>query len=507
MGDYETSLTMKYEADGEATAEDNQSDKAGSTGSEGSEGFVKVDDVIDEVETLPTPVEEKPPKVDKPTVETLPSEAKGKTNIELAMLEHLDPQDDEFASEKCLRDYYDQLPTETAPFSVNEIVPDEATSPGGFEEVQRDTSANRIDLFQEEEKLPNFSPESRSSFPDSTSLMDHATVLQPSASGEPSEAEKSGSESSMSVQPDDTADIDLVGSSPIAADPKPNAVEDLEPKSEVEEVNTVQSEPDVTESEPLIETPKVKEVSFEPPKEEPVKAKPSTEEQPPQPKPIDFASHFKLSPGGDEKEDISTEEGDPAFSAWKERIVDLLYWRNVKASAVVFSLTLLILLSLCCYSVVSVIAYLALSLLTVTISVRLYKFVLQTLNGTQQPNPFQQLLDADIALSKEQVHKYADAILDRFNSIMLATRDLVLVKSVVSSLKFGVTMWLLTYIGCCFNGLTLLIIDVVLAFTLPPFYEKYQEPIDEYYGKAKSKIDEITALIRSKIPGSKAKTQ
>ena len=102
----------------------------------------------------------------------------------------------------------------------------------------------------------------------------------------------------MSVQPDDTADIDLVGSSPIAADPKPNAVEDLEPKSEVEEVNTVQSEPDVTESEPLIETPKVKEVSFEPPKEEPVKAKPSTEEQPPQPKPIDFASHFKLSPGG-----------------------------------------------------------------------------------------------------------------------------------------------------------------------------------------------------------------
>ena len=40
-----------------------------------------MDDVIDEVETLPTPVEEKPPKVDKPTVETLPSEAKGKTNI------------------------------------------------------------------------------------------------------------------------------------------------------------------------------------------------------------------------------------------------------------------------------------------------------------------------------------------------------------------------------------------------------------------------------------------
>uniref|UniRef100_F6U229 Reticulon-like protein n=1 Tax=Ciona intestinalis TaxID=7719 RepID=F6U229_CIOIN len=188
-------------------------------------------------------------------------------------------------------------------------------------------------------------------------------------------------------------------------------------------------------------------------------------------------------------------------------VKDLLYWRDIKVSGVVFGLTLLVLLSLCCFSVVSVISYLTLSLLTVTVAFRLYKLVLQTLNGTQQPNPFQSLLDMEVTLSKDQIHKYADVILDHLNCTLVCTRDLVLVKNMVASLKFAVFMWLLTYIGCCFNGLTLLILGVIAAFVLPPIYEKYQVPIDNHYNLVAQKFAQVANAVRSKIPGAKPKTQ
>uniref|UniRef100_H2Z0Y0 Reticulon-like protein n=1 Tax=Ciona savignyi TaxID=51511 RepID=H2Z0Y0_CIOSA len=189
------------------------------------------------------------------------------------------------------------------------------------------------------------------------------------------------------------------------------------------------------------------------------------------------------------------------------KVKDLLYWKDVKVSGVVFGLLLLVLLSLNCFSVVSVVAYFTLSMLAVTITFRLYKLVLQTLNGTQQPNPFQSLLDMEIALSSEQVHKYTDAALDHVNCTLVSTRDLLLVKNTVASLKFGVFMWLLTYIGCCFNGLTILILGVVAAFSIPPVYQKYQVPIDNHYNMAAQKVAQATNTIRSKIPGAKPKTQ
>nr|DAA01902.1 TPA_inf: RTN-C1 [Ciona intestinalis]DAA01909.1 TPA_inf: RTN-B1 [Ciona intestinalis] len=225
----------------------------------------------------------------------------------------------------------------------------------------------------------------------------------------------------------------------------------------------------------------------------------------------DLLSHSDVIPQKfgslDDVREVDDVEDRPAFFTWKARVKDLLYWRDIKVSGVVFGLTLLVLLSLCCFSVVSVISYLTLSLLTVTVAFRLYKLVLQTLNGTQQPNPFQSLLDMEVTLSKDQIHKYADVILDHLNCTLVCTRDLVLVKNMVASLKFAVFMWLLTYIGCCFNGLTLLILGVIAAFVLPPIYEKYQVPIDNHYNLVAQKFAQVANAVRSKIPGAKPKTQ
>uniref|UniRef100_A0A3B3XHK7 Reticulon n=1 Tax=Poecilia mexicana TaxID=48701 RepID=A0A3B3XHK7_9TELE len=60
-----------------------------------------------------------------------------------------------------------------------------------------------------------------------------------------------------------------------------------------------------------------------------------------------------------------------------ELINDLIHWWDPTKSGVVFSLSLLLLLSLVAYSVISVVSYMLLALLCVTITFRTYKSVVQ----------------------------------------------------------------------------------------------------------------------------------
>ncbi|XP_068195031.1 reticulon-1a isoform X1 [Antennarius striatus] len=195
----------------------------------------------------------------------------------------------------------------------------------------------------------------------------------------------------------------------------------------------------------------------------------------------------------------------PGFN--KQKAIDLLYWRNVKQSGAVFSSVLLLLFSLTQFSVVSVGAYLALAALSATISFRIYKSVLQAVQKTDEGHPFKSYLDMEIALSQDQISKYADKILLYSNTCMKELRRLFLVQDLVDSLKFAVLMWLLTYVGALFNGLTLLILAVVSMFTMPVVYEKHQAQIDQYVGLIRTHVNSVVGKIQAKIPGSKRKEE
>lgn len=69
-------------------------------------------------------------------------------------------------------------------------------------------------------------------------------------------------------------------------------------------------------------------------------------------------------------------------------MLDLIYWRDVKKSGVVFGSMMLMLLSLALFSVLSVGAYLALAALTVTFSYRAYKGVLAAVQKSGEGHPF-----------------------------------------------------------------------------------------------------------------------
>jgi len=188
-------------------------------------------------------------------------------------------------------------------------------------------------------------------------------------------------------------------------------------------------------------------------------------------------------------------------------VVDLLYWRDVKTTGVVFGASLLLLLSLTVCSIVSVCSYVGLALLSVTISFRIYKGILQAIQKSDEGHPFKLYLDQEVTLSEDVVHNYSDMALDRLNKTVAGLRRLFLVEDLIDSLKFAVLMWILTYVGALFNGLTILILGLVGAFSAPIVYEKHQAQIDHYIALVNNQIKDVVAKIQAKVPGLKRKAE
>ncbi|XP_071438347.1 reticulon-4 isoform X1 [Pithys albifrons albifrons] len=221
-------------------------------------------------------------------------------------------------------------------------------------------------------------------------------------------------------------------------------------------------------------------------------------------------------PGALEKEaekaaaSVKEKKKPPAvFSAklTKSSVVDLLYWRDIKKTGVVFGASLFLLLSLTVFSIVSVTAYIALALLSVTISFRIYKGVIQAIQKSDEGHPFRAYLDCDVAVSEELIHKYSNVVLGHVNGTVRELRRLFLVDDLVDSLKFAVLMWVFTYVGALFNGLTLLILALISLFSVPVIYERHQAQIDHYLGLVNKNVKDAMAKIQAKIPGLKRKTE
>ncbi|XP_005063947.2 reticulon-3 isoform X1 [Mesocricetus auratus] len=180
---------------------------------------------------------------------------------------------------------------------------------------------------------------------------------------------------------------------------------------------------------------------------------------------------------------------------------DLIFWRDVKKTGFVFGTTLIMLLSLAAFSVISVVSYLILALLSVTISFRVYKSVIQAVQKSEEGHPFKAYLDVDITLSSEAFHNYMNAAMVHVNRALKLIIRLFLVEDLVDSLKLAVFMWLMTYVGAVFNGITLLILAELLVFSIPIVYEKYKTQIDHYVGIARDQTKSIVEKIQAKLPG------
>jgi hypothetical protein len=183
-----------------------------------------------------------------------------------------------------------------------------------------------------------------------------------------------------------------------------------------------------------------------------------------------------------------------------DRVVDLIYWKDIKKSAVVAASSLFLLIALSIFSVLSVISYISLAVLTVTFSYAIYKKTLAAVQKSNDGHPFGQYLEMDLAISPEKAQEYAEIISSYMATYVGELRRLVLVEDMVDSIKFGILLWVMTYIGAWFNGLTLMILGLISMFSLPKTYEVYQEQIDAYLALAQDQVKGVMAQVRKQMP-------
>uniref|UniRef100_UPI0037E81C39 reticulon-3-B-like n=1 Tax=Semicossyphus pulcher TaxID=241346 RepID=UPI0037E81C39 len=187
--------------------------------------------------------------------------------------------------------------------------------------------------------------------------------------------------------------------------------------------------------------------------------------------------------------------------------LQLVHWKEPKKSAVAFGLSLLVLVSVATLSVISVVSYLLLTCLCITITFRVYKSVIQAIQKSDEGHPFRSLLDRDISVSPEALRQLADHSLVHLNWFSSQTRRLLLVEDLVDSLKLAAVMWLMTYIGSIFNGVTILILADIIFFTTPLIYQKKKTQIDHYMELIWCRVEEMLQKMHDRLPGAVKRTK
>lgn len=194
------------------------------------------------------------------------------------------------------------------------------------------------------------------------------------------------------------------------------------------------------------------------------------------------------------------------FRSLTAQAAELVYWRDVKQTGIVFGIGLVILLSLSIFSVISVVAYTLLFTLLGTLSFRVYKNILQAVQKTQEGHPFKEYLEVEITPSKERINEIVEQLVNHGTCFVNRMRSVLLVEDIVDSLKYLLIFWALTYIGAWFNGLTLVILAYIAAFSLPKVYELNKTQIDQYLDLIGGKLHEISEKIpylKKQVPEKK----
>ncbi|XP_022622459.1 reticulon-3-B-like [Seriola dumerili] len=187
--------------------------------------------------------------------------------------------------------------------------------------------------------------------------------------------------------------------------------------------------------------------------------------------------------------------------------LQLVHWKQPKKSAASFGLSLLVLISVATLSVISVVSYLLLACLCVTITFRVYKSVIQAVQKSDEGHPFRSLLERDISMSSESVRQLADQSLIHLNWLSSQTRRLLLVEDLVDSLKLAAVMWLMTYVGAVFNGVTILILADIIFFTTPLVYQKNKTQIDQNFDLVRCRLEETLYKLQDRLPGAVKRTK
>ena len=183
----------------------------------------------------------------------------------------------------------------------------------------------------------------------------------------------------------------------------------------------------------------------------------------------------------------------------------ILLWEDPIQTGAVFGTVLVILLSLASYSLITVVSYTCITLLLVVVGVKAYSYVMVMMKKAEPgSNPLSMVEAMPVTVPAETISNMSPCVAGTINKMTTELRRLFLVEDMVDTIKFGLSLWLLTYIGSWFNMLTLLILAWIVLFSTPKLYQQNQAQVDEVLGQVMAQVDEVKGKVLALIPNKAA---
>lgn len=181
------------------------------------------------------------------------------------------------------------------------------------------------------------------------------------------------------------------------------------------------------------------------------------------------------------------------------KVQDLLLWKCPKFTGAVLGTSLVLLLSLAAFSLLTVIGTLMLLALSAVGAYRFYLAVMFRIKGTQD-GIFDKLSAHDLSLPKEKVQEFARLLETDINLGLNKIKSIILWDNFTTSALAFVAFYVVYCVGSVFNTLTLLILALVSVFTLPKVYQVYKKPIDDVIEKTTSCVHNLVKQGMKKLP-------
>lgn len=173
------------------------------------------------------------------------------------------------------------------------------------------------------------------------------------------------------------------------------------------------------------------------------------------------------------------------------KAADVFLWRDKKGSAsVLIAITIIwIFFELLGYHLLTLLAH---CLILVLAMLFLWSNASTFINKSPPRIP-------QVKIPEKPVLQIASAITIEINRAFVILREIASGKDLKQFLSVIAGLWVLSILGKWYNFLTLVYIVVVLLFTLPVFYEKYDDQVDAFAEKAMIEIKKQYAVFDAKV--------
>merc|ERR1711874_323386 len=169
-------------------------------------------------------------------------------------------------------------------------------------------------------------------------------------------------------------------------------------------------------------------------------------------------------------------------------------------SGLVFGSGFVFLLSLSYFSLLSVIAYFALSLLFLGMGCKVYVHLMGALKKPCK-DPLASIEVMDLEISNDALEKLLNYVVEVLNTTSAQLRSLCLVQNYLSSAKFAVLLYVATFIGSLFTT------TWVIMFIIPTVYEQNQAKVDEVLDQVKAQYEAINKKVAAMLPAQATPAQ